>query len=66
MTIRTKTTQDARDRMDMARMGSLADKPSLDYMYTLQSEIHDWLQSIEYQINIALQREAREKENAQR
>jgi hypothetical protein len=52
--------------MDMARSGSLADKPSLDYMYTLRSEIHDWLCVIDIEILSTEMREAREKENAQR
>jgi len=44
-----KTAKDAYRRMDSARWGSLGDT-ALPYLYTLQSEIKDWLRCIEFEI----------------
>jgi hypothetical protein len=53
---KTQTAQDARDRMDVARSGSLAPSldmasygwlnPTVEYLGTLLNEIRDWERSV--------------------
>lgn len=49
--IGTRTVQDAKDRVALAKKGSLADDPTLEYLEALQSEIHGWLDCIRPEVD---------------
>jgi hypothetical protein len=50
----TKTAQDARDRIDEARGGSLANTPTFEYLSTLRAELKDWLVVVEKELQEVL------------
>ena len=50
----TKTAKDARDRIDIARAGSLANGPSLDYLYAIGWELENWLHMVDRDIEMAI------------
>jgi hypothetical protein len=53
----TKTAKDARDRIDVSRAGSLANNPSLDYLYALVNELESWLHMVDRDIEMAIRAE---------
>lgn len=48
--IGNKTMQQAIERVAYARVGSVGDEPTLEYMRALREEIAAWLESIECEI----------------
>ncbi len=57
-----QTIQDAYTRMDAARWGSLVKESGIDYLYTLRSEVKEWLQGIECEIRGREAKMAREEQ----
>jgi len=51
----TTTAEDARNRVLMARMGSLAGEPTLAYLYALRRHVTDWLTAIDVSVAAAEQ-----------
>lgn len=45
-----KTARDAYRRMDAARWGSLRKESRMAYLYTLQTEVREWLATINFEI----------------
>jgi len=58
----TQTAEQARERIDDARHGSLAETPSLDYLYTLLDRLDSWRRAILVEVELAELREARKVE----
>lgn len=46
----TKTKEDAYMRVTKARIGSLADKPTYEYLITLRKQVYGWIEDIDKEI----------------
>ena len=47
-----ETARDAYARMDSARWDSLREESTMEYLFTLQSEVRDWLKTIDFEITV--------------
>lgn len=60
MTVPSKwTKRDARDRVDLARIGSLQSGATVEYLAALSAELRDWLSSVEATLDSAQEADAR-------